>query len=206
MDTPAVAKDLAHGLEFAEQVISEVNSLVVIIDHNFNILRFNRLCEEVTGLSEKDVIGRPAHAFMSMDEREASRANLTQFFNSSVSSEVERTINTLNGPRTILWRNKFVQSGSGPDERYLVCSGTDVTEERKAQAKLFELATIDTLTGLPNRHSIYEKINQSLNDSERFGILFLDLDNFKQVRSEEHTSELQSLMRISYAVFCLKKK
>src|SRR3546814_7387586 len=28
----------------------------------------------------------------------------------------------------------------------------------------------------------------------------------KQQRSEEHTSELQSLMRISYAVFCLKKK
>src|SRR3546814_10512865 len=30
--------------------------------------------------------------------------------------------------------------------------------------------------------------------------------NAKLVRSEEHTSELQSLMRISYAVFCLKKK
>src|SRR3546814_6062158 len=28
----------------------------------------------------------------------------------------------------------------------------------------------------------------------------------KDARSEEHTSELQSLMRISYAVFCLKKK
>src|SRR3546814_6882841 len=28
----------------------------------------------------------------------------------------------------------------------------------------------------------------------------------KPIRSEEHTSELQSLMRISYAVFCLKKK
>src|SRR3546814_3290624 len=28
----------------------------------------------------------------------------------------------------------------------------------------------------------------------------------REVRSEEHTSELQSLMRISYAVFCLKKK
>src|SRR3546814_992648 len=27
-----------------------------------------------------------------------------------------------------------------------------------------------------------------------------------RIRSEEHTSELQSLMRISYAVFCLKKK
>src|SRR3546814_1317625 len=30
--------------------------------------------------------------------------------------------------------------------------------------------------------------------------------NIMQVRSEEHTSELQSLMRISYAVFCLKIK
>src|SRR3546814_8344713 len=35
-----------------------------------------------------------------------------------------------------------------------------------------------------------------LHDTPRFGYL----------RSEEHTSELQSLMRISYAVFCLKKK
>src|SRR3546814_7411278 len=38
------------------------------------------------------------------------------------------------------------------------------------------------------------------NDRDRLQIIvFLD-------RSEEHTSELQSLMRISYAVFCLKKK
>src|SRR3546814_1418666 len=33
-----------------------------------------------------------------------------------------------------------------------------------------------------------------------------DLDPRRAKRSEEHTSELQSLMRISYAVFCLKKK
>src|SRR3546814_2512400 len=33
----------------------------------------------------------------------------------------------------------------------------------------------------------------------------LDRDG-AEIRSEEHTSELQSLMRISYAVFCLKKK
>src|SRR3546814_5599349 len=32
------------------------------------------------------------------------------------------------------------------------------------------------------------------------------IPQFSESRSEEHTSELQSLMRISYAVFCLKKK
>src|SRR3546814_4669508 len=35
---------------------------------------------------------------------------------------------------------------------------------------------------------------------------FSDFSRWMTVRSEEHTSELQSLMRISYAVFCLKKK
>src|SRR3546814_4534270 len=33
----------------------------------------------------------------------------------------------------------------------------------------------------------------------------IEARNMRRVRSEEHTSELQSLMRISYAVFCLKK-
>src|SRR3546814_12900005 len=34
----------------------------------------------------------------------------------------------------------------------------------------------------------------------------LEAGLYRLMRSEEHTSELQSLMRISYAVFCLKKK
>src|SRR3546814_4342302 len=40
----------------------------------------------------------------------------------------------------------------------------------------------------------------SVRDNIAFGL------KMRKVRSEEHTSELQSLMRISYAVFCLKKK
>src|SRR3546814_5398145 len=40
----------------------------------------------------------------------------------------------------------------------------------------------------------------------RGGIGPAGLDRLRHPRSEEHTSELQSLMRISYAVFCLKKK
>src|SRR3546814_14888892 len=43
-------------------------------------------------------------------------------------------------------------------------------------------------------------------EAERSGLVPLDRADEALVRSEEHTSELQSLMRISYAVFCLKKK
>src|SRR3546814_5116565 len=45
---------------------------------------------------------------------------------------------------------------------------------------------------------------ESVQRSVRCRPAILDVD--EMCRSEEHTSELQSLMRISYAVFCLKKK
>src|SRR3546814_2722534 len=41
---------------------------------------------------------------------------------------------------------------------------------------------------------------------ERLGWILGPYEKGAPARSEEHTSELQSLMRISYAVFCLKKK
>src|SRR3546814_5844987 len=49
------------------------------------------------------------------------------------------------------------------------------------------------------------EVSQAVRD-RRHGIGRQDHDGGDDCRSEEHTSELQSLMRISYAVFCLKKK
>src|SRR3546814_2420044 len=49
------------------------------------------------------------------------------------------------------------------------------------------------------------QIGQHREDQQEAEDRIADLDALDQ-RSEEHTSELQSLMRISYAVFCLKKK
>src|SRR3546814_8117386 len=48
--------------------------------------------------------------------------------------------------------------------------------------------------------------SEAMDDLRIADVLFLRGHRHQQVRSEEHTSELQSLMRISYAVFCLKKK
>src|SRR3546814_3089164 len=55
--------------------------------------------------------------------------------------------------------------------------------------------------------TVYREIKQSLIDLETmFRLLYSDAEvKDASDRSEEHTSELQSLMRISYAVFCLKK-
>src|SRR3546814_4477760 len=64
--------------------------------------------------------------------------------------------------------------------------------------------------GRARRRRLYRQRAEDLDDAGaacRLGILPRPhRQGCEAARSEEHTSELQSLMRISYAVFCLKKK
>lgn len=183
-DTESVAKDLVEGLSFAETVVSEANSVIVIVDQNGRVQRFNKLSEEYTGKREQDIVGRSVfEMFMTREEAIASRRNIAEFYKRGQSYEVERTINTVKGPRLFLFRNKFVTSGSGEKRVYLICSGTDITEERQAQERLRVLANTDMLTNLPNRHAITSRLKAALATGRegRGGVLFLDLDNFKRI-------------------------
>src|SRR3546814_4869118 len=63
---------------------------------------------------------------------------------------------------------------------------------------------IDGKDGNPPRIDAPQAL--ALNREPKANVARYDALRGKEVRSEEHTSELQSLMRISYAVFCLKKK
>src|SRR3546814_4546193 len=55
------------------------------------------------------------------------------------------------------------------------------------------------VAGMPRRYIDYADAFAGWNAVSSYG-------SYLSIRSEEHTSELQSLMRNSYAVFCLKKK
>src|SRR3546814_4661105 len=74
---------------------------------------------------------------------------------------------------------------------------------------LFRSTDIDDAAMPPLRHPQSRRAGEregagQVRVENRAPILQRDLG--QRLRSEEHTSELQSLMRISYAVFCLKKK
>ncbi|HEX7906652.1 MAG TPA: diguanylate cyclase [Paraburkholderia sp.] len=185
VNAEAVAGDLARGLSFAETVLSEVNSLVVILTRDGAIQRFNRFAEELSGLKEADVIGKNAwDLFMSDEDGSASRQNIERFFQRGEAYEVERTVKTIRGPRLFLFRNKFAQTSDRPDDTFLICSGIDITEERQARNRLTELANTDTLTGLRNRNYLMDclgALTMTPQSVERLALLFIDLDNFKRI-------------------------
>src|SRR3546814_2300874 len=73
-------------------------------------------------------------------------------------------------------------------------SGFDVFSEKAAVADADRVQLLDPELLYPDPENVRSAIDEAT------------IDEMAETRSEEHTSELQSLMRISYAVFCLKKK
>src|SRR3546814_2651122 len=83
-------------------------------------------------------------------------------------------------------------------------------EDAVAGAMIAKMRNMGEACTAANRFYVHSSVGEAFSTrlAERMAALKMGngLDEEVAVRSEEHTSELQSLMRISYAVFCLKKK
>src|SRR3546814_2918256 len=86
----------------------------------------------------------------------------------------------------------------GADRRHLDRRRVQGAEDRAQRAAL--------LRALRRARHSRRALETRLARARGAGAQAQDLSPVASLRSEEHTSELQSLMRISYAVFCLKKK
>src|SRR3546814_8735435 len=73
-------------------------------------------------------------------------------------------------------------------------------------AQEFAYAYADLVAGHRGGQQVFARASQRLRHGDSRREDHGGRMKHRSVRSEEHTSELQSLMRISYAVFCLKKK
>src|SRR3546814_8151378 len=91
----------------------------------------------------------------------------------------------------------------------------DGLAERGGDANFYDESLVPAVKWMQYRHGLAQdgavgrRTLAALNVpiEQRIEQMILNLERRRwMVRSEEHTSELQSLMRISYAVFCLKKK
>src|SRR3546814_2134204 len=97
---------------------------------------------------------------------------------------------------------------ASPPDASATTDGRSLRRDRNRMAVIDAvLALYDSGNLAPSSDDIAERAGTSVRSVFRY---FDDVDDMLRAaigrRSEEHTSELQSLMRISYAVFCLKKK
>ncbi|MCB1935688.1 MAG: EAL domain-containing protein [Nitrosomonas sp.] len=159
---------------------------IFIKDAESKILLINKACELQWGLSLKKVYGTDASQFFPPEQMEQFLAKDQEVFINAKQVDFEEIIwnSTLEQNRFVHTFKKPLYDKSGKP-LYLVGMSVDITERKKAEQRITEMATHDLLTGLPNRALLKDRIEQALEHCRRnqkqVAVLFIDLDHFKVI-------------------------
>ena len=97
---------------------------------------------------------------------------------------MEAVLRHRNGHEVHVLFNGNVKRDAGGHAQLMTGLLTDITSRKEAESRLQLLATHDTLTGLPNRTLLNERVQQMLDGAPRnmpVAVMFIDLDRFKEV-------------------------
>lgn len=163
----------------------ESNEPMIITDKDSFIINANNAFCKVMGYSKKDVIGRRPSMFKSKHQDKEFYAKLWFTLNKEGSWSGE-IYNTKKDKQKIPLRSTItaIKDDNGIVTHYLG-QYIDISEQIDKQKVLEYQATHDNLTGLPNRLLLLDRIEHAITKTIRHqiigGLIFIDLDNFKQI-------------------------
>ncbi|MDD5383516.1 MAG: EAL domain-containing protein [Gallionella sp.] len=194
--------DMAHAfnsmmkvLEERETALSvaaiafEIEEGMIVTDRDEVIIRVNRVFTKLTGYSAEESIGKTL-SLLKFDRQD------TEFYSRMRESlhrdnywQGEIWNRRKNGEIYPEWLTITAVVGTDGEITNYVCAFSDITERKEAEEKICALAFYDTLTQLPNRRFLLDRLQQALALSVRTGrqgaLLFIDLDNFKSINDTQ---------------------
>jgi len=117
-------------------ILDTVGALVVVLDREGRIIRFNRACEELTGYGSDEAQGQPIwELFLAGDDVAQFKTLFQQICEKVSRTEYESCWVTRDGSfRTIAW-SAAALPGAKHTPKYIIASGIDITEQKRAQTK-----------------------------------------------------------------------
>ena len=171
--------------QIAAEVLRSMNEAVSVLDRDFRFISINPAFTRMTGYSEAEVIGRGAEILnTSQHEPEfylAMRRHLAD--HGSWSGEMWQMRKDGEEFLCLVEANAIRDANGRP--QFFIGVISDITHRKRAEQELRYLANFDTLTNLPNRTLLAERLSRAIvrarRQDGRIAVLFLDLDRFKDV-------------------------
>ncbi|MFA9374821.1 MAG: diguanylate cyclase, partial [Poseidonibacter sp.] len=163
----------------------ESNEPMIITDKNIRIINTNQAFCNVMGYTKDYIIGKKPSIFKSSHQDQKFYSKLWEVLNKEGSWSGE-IFNTKKNRKQIPLRSTItaIKDNKGNITHYLG-QYIDISEQKSKVRALEYQATHDNLTGLPNRLLLLDRIERAISKIVRHktvgGLIFIDLDNFKEV-------------------------
>lgn len=202
-------------LRLASKVFETTADAIVISDADDRVVMVNAAFSKLTGYDAQAMVGKilDESPFGPIDVAEAKARDERLDRDGFVAAEVPRV--RKDGTPLSLWLTaSCVRSADGTIRNY-VRVFTDISPLKETQRKLEQLASIDSLTGLPNRRLLNDRLEQAAHRAQRsnkgMAVMFIDLDGLKKVNDtlghgvgdlllQEAASRLQKCIRLSDSI------
>ncbi len=155
-----IDKQLAEERNFSSTILETVGSLIAVLSQTGEVVRFNRACVDMTGLTVQEANQNPFWVLMEgLREQEKFKEHFEKVLSDKKAVEFESRMLTRCGEvRTIqMVLSKLTGDSSGD---FVVCTGLDITNRKVIEEEIRYMSFHDSLTGLYNRAYFEEELNR----------------------------------------------
>ncbi len=179
------SRDAERDRRIAQEVISSMGEAVTVTDLDFRFVSVNPAFTRTTGWQEHEVRGRSASLLNCAQHSPEHYQTLRDSILREGHWRGELWQRRKDGEEFLSWlQSSEVRDAQGVRTHYVQVL-TDITERKRNEQELRYLANYDTLTGLPNRTMLSERLGHAVvrarRGARKVAVLFLDLDRFKHV-------------------------
>ncbi|MDF3124626.1 EAL domain-containing protein [Rheinheimera sp. 1928-s] len=173
------------SLRLAYKVIEASHDAVMITDERGIIQSVNPSFCKLTGYSAEEAIGQTPNLLSSGEHDQNFYQQMWQRLQQQGYWQGEIWNKRKNGEIYPEWLSISAVRGENAEINQYAAIFSDITERKKREQKIHELAYFDELTGLANRRLYQDRLEQALANAKRhnhqLAVLFLDLDLFKRI-------------------------
>lgn len=166
-------------------IVENSEDAIVSRDLERKILTWNAAAERLFGYSAAEITGQPISLLIPLDQEAQSVQNRKLLMSGQSIPSYDTVRLTKNGRRIEVSISQSLIKDLAGETVGVSLLFRDISDRKLAEEKIRQLAHYDSLTGLPNRALLYDRLDQSINLAKRehheVALLFIDLDHFKAV-------------------------